>query len=99
VELGVSIITQCSPGGLIMHVNKVHSVKTIDRVARELGESVDWLHDVAEEMDTEDGVIWVYGDGDDGVLAFTNFGIETLKDLIEMHKQDPTILERRNNRS
>jgi hypothetical protein len=81
-----------------MHVNKVHSVKTIDRVARELGESVDWLHDVAEEMDTEDGVIWVYGDGDDGVLAFTNFGIETLKDLIEMHKEDPTILERRNNR-
>jgi hypothetical protein len=31
-----------------MHVNKVHSVRTIDRVARELGESVDWLHEVAE---------------------------------------------------
>ena len=44
-----------------MHVNKVHSVKTIDRVAKELGESVDWLHEVADEMDTEDGVIWVYG--------------------------------------
>ena len=82
-----------------MHVNKVHSVKTIDRVARELGESVDWLHDVAEEMDTEDGVIWVYGDSADGVLAFTNFGIETLTALIEMDKEDPTILERRNNRS
>ena len=26
-----------------MHINKVHSVKTIDLVARELGESVDWL--------------------------------------------------------
>ena len=80
-----------------MHVNKVHSVKTIDRVARELGESVDWLHEVAEEMDAEDGVIWVYGDTDDGVMAFTDFGIETLTDLIEMHKQDPTILQRRNN--
>jgi hypothetical protein len=78
-----------------MHVNKVHSVKTIDRVARELGESVDWLHEVAEEMDTEDGVIWVYGDTDDGVMAFTNFGIETLTNLIEMHKEDRTILERR----
>ena len=99
MELDAAIIDHSGPGGLIMHVNKVHSVKTIDRVARELGESVDWLHDVAEEMDTEDGVIWVYGDSDDGVLAFTNFGIETLKDLIEMHKQDPTILERRNNRS
>jgi hypothetical protein len=78
-----------------MHVNKVHSVKTIDRVARELGESIDWLHDVADEMDTEDGVIWVYGDTEDGVMALTDFGVETLTDLIEMHKRDPTILERR----
>ena len=45
-----------------MHVNKVHHVKTIDRVAKELGENEDWLFDVAKEMDTEDGVIWVYGD-------------------------------------
>ncbi len=96
MELAAPISTYSSPGGLIMHVNKVHSVKTIDRVARELGESVDWLHDVADEMDTEDGIIWVYGDGDDGVMAFTDFGVETLTDLIEMHKQDPTILQRRN---
>ena len=97
MELAVPTITQSSPGGLTMHVNKVHSVKTIDRVARELGENVDWLHDVVDEMDTEDGVIWVYGETDDGVMAFTDFGIETLTDLIEMHKQDPTILQRRNN--
>ena len=37
-------------------------------------------------MDTEDGVVWVYGVGDDGVLAFTDFGIETLVELIEVHK-------------
>jgi hypothetical protein len=43
-----------------MHVNKVHRVTTIDRVAADLGESVDWLHDVAMGMDAEDGVIWVY---------------------------------------
>jgi hypothetical protein len=49
-------------------------------------------------MDTEDGAIWVYGDTDDGIMAFTNFGIETLTDLIEMHKQDTTILDRRNRR-
>jgi hypothetical protein len=80
-----------------LHTNKVHSVKTIDRVARELGESVDWLFEVALAMDTEDGVIWVFGDGDDdGVLAFTDFGIETLTDLIEMHKQDPAILQHGN---
>ena len=79
-----------------MHVNKVHSVKTIDRVARELGESADWLFDIADEMDAEDGVIWVHGVNDDGVMAFTEFGIENLTHLIEMHKEDPTILKRRN---
>ena len=60
--------------------------QTIDRVAADLGESVDWLHDVAMEMDTEDGVIWVYGPGDDQVMAFTDFGIETLVGLIKIHR-------------
>jgi len=77
-----------------MHVNKVHRVTTIDRVAADLGESVDWLHDVAMEMDTEDGVIWVYGTGDYEVMAFTDFGIDTLVDLIKLHKENPTLLKR-----
>jgi hypothetical protein len=46
-------------------------------------------------MDTEDGVIWVYGVNDDEVLAFTEFGIENLTHLIEMHREDPTILSKR----
>ncbi len=37
-------------------------------------------------MDQEDGLIWVYGPSDDGVMAFTDFGIETLVELIESHK-------------
>ena len=45
-------------------------------------------------MDVEDGVIWVYGIGEDGVMAFTDFGIETLIDLIKIHKHDPTLLKR-----
>ncbi|WP_219324346.1 hypothetical protein [Methylovirgula sp. HY1] len=77
-----------------MQVNKVHHVTTIDRVAEDLGESVDWLHDVAMEMDVEDGVIWVYGIGDNGVMAFTDFGIENLVELIKIHKEDPTLLQR-----
>ncbi|MBM3561877.1 MAG: hypothetical protein FJX48_01710 [Alphaproteobacteria bacterium] len=70
-----------------MHVNKVDHVTTIDRVAAQLGESVDFLHDIANEMDIEDGVIWVYGVGDDGVLAFTDFAVENLVELIEIHKE------------
>jgi hypothetical protein len=42
-----------------MHVNKVHHVTTITRVAENLGEDEEWLRDVANEMDVEDGVIWV----------------------------------------
>ena len=59
-----------------------------------LGENEDWLWNVANEMDQEDGLIWVYGPGDDGVIAFTNFGIETLVELIEGHKADPERLKR-----
>ena len=71
---------------MIMPLNKVHSVKTIDRVAAELGETVDRLFDLAIDMETEDGIIWVYGLGDDSVIAFTPFGIENLQELIEMDR-------------
>lgn len=77
-----------------MHVNKVHHVTTINRVASDLGENEDWLFDVANEMDIEDGLIWVYGVGDDGVMAFTDFGIENLIDLIKIYKEDPILLKR-----
>jgi hypothetical protein len=70
-----------------MHVNKVSHVKTVDRVAKELGEDAGWLHEVALEMDVEDGVIWVYGLENDGVLAFTDFGVETLVELIKTRKE------------
>ncbi len=76
-----------------MHVNKVSHVTTIDRVAADLGESVDWLFEVAGEMDTEDGVIWIRGLGEDAAMAFTDFGIETLIELIKIHKNDPTPLQ------
>jgi hypothetical protein len=79
-----------------MHVNKVHHVTTINRVARDLGENEAWLFAVANDIDVENGVIWVYGDADDGVMAFTDFGTENLIDLIKIHKGDPTIIERWN---
>jgi hypothetical protein len=78
-----------------MHINKVSHVKTINLVAKELGESEDWLYDVAAEMETEDGLIRVNGIGEDSVLAFTDFGIESLIELIKIHKNDPTLLKLR----
>ena len=44
-------------------------------------------------MEIEDGVIWVYGVGEDGVMAFTDFGIENLTELIKIHKDNPTLLK------
>ncbi len=77
-----------------MHVNKVHHVTTIARVAKDLGEDEDWLRDIANEMEIEDGVIWVYGIGEDSVLAFTDFGIENLIELVRFYKQNPRLLRR-----
>lgn len=71
--------------------NKVHSVTTIARVAIDLGVDEDWLWDIANEMEPEDGLIWVYGLGDDGVMAFSEDGIECLRELIEIHTAIPEI--------
>lgn len=77
-----------------MHVNKVSHVTTIKQVAADLGENEDWLRDVAFEMETEDGVIWIRGLGEDGVMALTDFGIENLIELIKIYKEDSTLLRR-----
>jgi hypothetical protein len=52
-----------------MHVNKVSHIKTIDLVAKEIGEDIDTLQDVALEMEPEDGLIWAHGLDDEGVVA------------------------------
>ena len=72
-----------------MHTNKVSHVRTIDRVAKELGEDVDFFSDVAMEMETEDGVIWVLSLDDDSVMAFTDFGVDSLVELIKIHREMP----------
>jgi hypothetical protein len=77
-----------------IHVNKVHHVTTITQVAKDLGEDEDWLRDVANEMEIDDGVVWVYGVGEDGVQAFTGFGIENLIELVRMYKESPGLLKR-----
>ena len=70
-----------------MHVNKVSHVRTIDLVAEDLGEDVDFLLDVALEMEPEDGVIWIYGLDDESVMAFTDFGVDSLLELIKIHRE------------
>ena len=70
------------------------AVFTIARVAEMLGEDVDWLSGVALEMDPEDGCLTVYDVNDEATTAFTSFGLENLKELIEIHKANPYLLNR-----
>ncbi|XHS02429.1 hypothetical protein ACFB49_40400 [Sphingomonas sp. DBB INV C78] len=70
-------------------INKIHAVRTISLVARELGEDVEWLAEIATEMEPEDGLIWVYGPGDeDAVMAFSDDGVDNLINLVEIHRQN-----------
>ena len=79
-----------SSRGLTMHVNKVHSVRTLALVARDLDKDEDWLADLALDMEPEDGLIWVYDpQHEDGTMAFTEYGVESLLNLIEIHRSRP----------
>ena len=67
-------------GGLI--VAAISAVFTIGYVANLLGEDEDWLFDLSIDMFPEDGSLRVYGVGEDGVPAFTQDGIECLRQII-----------------
>lgn len=70
-----------------MQRNKVHAVTTLAKVAQDLEVSESLLHDLTQQMDTEDGVIWVYGLEEEGVLALTEDGIECLRDILADHRR------------
>jgi hypothetical protein len=44
-------------------------VFTITRVAQMLGEDADWLQDICDEMDPEDGRLTVLGPGEEAITA------------------------------
>jgi len=38
-------------------------------------------------MEPEDGLIWVLGFGDESVMAFTDDGVDSLVELIKIHRE------------
>lgn len=71
-----------------MQVNKISSIRTIALVAKDLGEDEQWLFDIIDAMEPEDGLIWVYSpEHPAGTMAFSRDGVEYLRDLIEYHRQ------------
>ncbi len=71
------------------HVNKLVHVFTLSHVAEMLGQDEDWLFEVAEEMDTEDGQLWIVGIGEDEVMAFTDDESRTSKTRSKSTKTPP----------
>lgn len=57
-------------------------VFTIKRAARILGCEEDLLWYLSDQLDPEDGVIWIYDVDEIQTLALTPFGIETLREII-----------------
>ena len=52
-----------------------------------LGETVDLLDEVADQLEPEDGCLWIYDTDDRATLGFTERGIESLKELIADQKR------------
>ena len=71
-----------------MQRNKVYAVMSMARVAQDLGESVELIDELSNQMDTEDGLIRVYGVDEHPVRAFSDDGIECLRELIANHRSD-----------
>ncbi len=68
------------PGGLTMA--GISFVFTIARVAEMLGEDEEWLREISISMDPEEGRLRVIGIGEDECPAFTEYGIECLRQII-----------------
>jgi hypothetical protein len=76
---------QHSRGGrLIMAAPGV--VFTIARAAEMLGETIDLLDKISDQLEPEDGCLWIYDTDERATLGFTERGIESLKELIADQK-------------
>ena len=56
-------------------------VFTIARAAEMLGEDEEWLLELADQLEPEDGCLWIRDTDDRATLGFTDRGIESLKEL------------------
>jgi hypothetical protein len=58
-------------------------VFTIRRVAQILGRDEDLLWDLSDQLEPEDGVLWVYDIDGIETLAFSDAGIETIREIVK----------------
>ena len=79
MELAAAFGTSQSGG---LNLAAIAAGFTIGYVANVLGEDENRLYELSIDMFPEDGCLRVYGVGEDGVTAFTEYGIECLRQII-----------------
>jgi hypothetical protein len=60
----------------------ISHIITIRRVAQMLGRDEDLLWDLADYVKLEEGKIWIHDINEIDTLAFSQLGIETLREII-----------------
>lgn len=75
----------CRQGRLTVAAPSV--VFTIASAAEMIGETVDLLDEIADQLEPEDGCLWIYDTDEHATLDFTERGIESLKELIADQKR------------
>lgn len=60
---------------------------TIARAAEILGEDEELLWNLSEGMEPEDACLWIHGTGDEQTIAFTERGIEYLRETLAEYKR------------
>ena len=60
----------------------VSRVYTVQLVAKMLGRHEDLIWSLADQLDLEDGALWILDIDNGETLAFTSHGIETLREII-----------------
>jgi hypothetical protein len=81
--------TPCRPRCLTMAAPG--HVFTISRAAKILRENEELLWDLANEMEPEDGCLWIYGTSDQQTIAFTDHRMKYLQELLAEQKRNRSL--------
>jgi len=76
-------VEDAEPAGSRLNVPAISHVVTIRRAAQILSRDEELLWALSDQLEPEDGMLWVLDVDDGETLAFTRAGLEVLRDLIE----------------
>ncbi len=63
-------------------MTRVSHFHSIDRVAELIGENVELLEEISITLDDADGMVTIWTDNNESITAFSDDGIDVLKELI-----------------